>query len=76
MQNKLSIYLMITEKSGSFRPILGVGHFGLGRWVILANFEVGCFGPELFRPVNMNFKNSWSFGLMTIFLSCKSITAS
>ena len=23
---------------GSFRPILGVGRFGLGRWVVSANF--------------------------------------
>ena len=25
-------------RPGSFRPILGVGRFGLGRWVVSANF--------------------------------------
>ena len=25
-------------RPGSFRPILGVGRFGLGRWVFSANF--------------------------------------
>ena len=32
---------------GSFRPILGVGCFGLDRWVVSA---LSCFGPESFRP--------------------------
>ena len=34
----------------SFRPILGVGRFGLGRWVISANFWMSRFSPELFLP--------------------------
>ena len=25
-------------RPGSFRPILGMGRFGLGRWVVSANF--------------------------------------
>ena len=32
---------------GSFLTILGVGHFGLSRWVVLA---LGHFGHELFWP--------------------------
>ena len=31
----------------SFRPILGVGLFGLGRWVVS---DLSHFGPESFRP--------------------------
>ena len=30
--------------AGSFRPIFGVGRFGLGRWVISA---LGRFGPRV-----------------------------
>ena len=30
-------------RPGSFRPILGVGHFGLGRWVISAPSHFGQF---------------------------------
>ena len=34
-------------RPGSFRPNLGVGRFGLGRWVGSA---LGRFGPVSFRP--------------------------
>ena len=38
----------------SFRPILGVGRFGLGRWVVSAKFLGESIrpgiGPESFRP--------------------------
>ena len=33
-------------RPGSFRPILGVGRFGLGRWVVSANFEGGSIRPS------------------------------
>ena len=32
-------------RPGSFRPILGVGRFGLGRWVVSANFLGGSIRP-------------------------------
>ena len=32
-------------RPGSFRPIYGVGHFGLGWWVVSAHFR-----GESFRP--------------------------
>ena len=35
-------------RPGSFRPNLGVGRFGLGRWVDSA---LGRFGPGSFRPM-------------------------
>ena len=38
---------MVPSRSASFQPILGVGRFGLGRWVISA---LGHLGPESFRP--------------------------
>ena len=34
-------------RPGSFWPNLGVGLFGLGRWVDSA---LGCFSPGSFRP--------------------------
>ena len=43
---------------GSFRPILGVGRFGLGRWVISV---LGRFVPESFRP-NFNMVGYISMG--------------
>ena len=39
-------------RPGSFRPILGVGRFGLGRWVVSANFLGESIRPkymEIFR---------------------------
>ena len=39
-----------TFRPGSFRPIFGVGRFGLRRWVVSA---LGRFGRESFRP-NLN----------------------
>ena len=45
-------------RRGSFRPILGVGRFGLGRWVVSA---LGRFGPESFRP-NFNMVGYISMG--------------
>ena len=32
-------------RPGSFRPILGVGRFGLGRWVVSANFLAESIRP-------------------------------
>ena len=40
-------------RPGSFRPILGMGRFGLGRWVVSANFL-----GESFRPKFMEISNN------------------
>ena len=64
-QNSTGLY-RYTSGSGSFRPWvvsaesfrLGVGRFGLGRWVISA---LGRFGPESFRP-NFNLVGYISIG--------------
>ena len=54
-----SLTIHINQESGSFwpgsfRPILGVGRFGHGRWVVSANFLGESFRPkymEIFRKV-------------------------
>ena len=41
-------------RPGSFRPILGVGRFGLGRWVVSANFRGESIRPCRFGQVFIN----------------------
>ena len=47
MTSCLTLSESLSFRSGSFWPNLGVGRFGLGRWVDSA---LAHFGPVLFRP--------------------------
>ena len=40
-------------RPGSFRPIFGVGRFGLGRWVVSANFRGESFRPKHIETSNV-----------------------
>ena len=52
-------------RPGSFRPILGVGRFGLGRWVVSANFLSESIRPRVVSAIEYgNFQAlSWTYVL-------------
>ena len=57
-------------ESGSFRPIFGVGHFGLGRWVVSAHFRGESFWPWVVSAKVYTDKQGTggrAFGLVTVF---------